>query len=216
MVLPLIVSWPKLGMAPPCEIDPEHPTARLPVTLRHSAIVEDATAAIVIPRLIGKNSAYKVEQGVTNGIPNERNTTSGCVFNATPEDSSNLLNGPRASPNFGTTVGTLPEMSSDVVNFAFFVRLTGAADPAPPNSSITNGQSWLSQIGCNLCHSPNLTTAAPCFTAMSNVTYHPCSDLALHHMGARLADGINYGAAGADQFPYGSVVRLGAAAPFPA
>ena len=35
---------------------------------------------------------------------------------------------------------------------------------------------------------------------MSNVTYHPYSDFALHHMGPRLADGISQGAAGPDQF----------------
>jgi CxxC motif-containing protein (DUF1111 family) len=35
---------------------------------------------------------------------------------------------------------------------------------------------------------------------MGNVTYHPFSDYALHHMGPGLADGINQGAAGGDQF----------------
>jgi CxxC motif-containing protein (DUF1111 family) len=35
---------------------------------------------------------------------------------------------------------------------------------------------------------------------MSNVSYHPYSDFAIHHMGANLADGINQGAAGPDQF----------------
>jgi CxxC motif-containing protein (DUF1111 family) len=35
---------------------------------------------------------------------------------------------------------------------------------------------------------------------MSNIAYHPYSDFALHHMGSRLSDGINQGAAGPDQF----------------
>ena len=35
---------------------------------------------------------------------------------------------------------------------------------------------------------------------MSNVTYHPYSDFAVHHMGSGLADGITQGAAGPDQF----------------
>jgi CxxC motif-containing protein (DUF1111 family) len=38
------------------------------------------------------------------------------------------------------------------------------------------------------------------FAGMSNITYHPFSDFALHHMGSRLSDGINQGAAGPDQF----------------
>ena len=160
--------------------------------------------------LIFASEAYNVEQGVTNeGFPNERNTTAGCVFNATPEDSSNILNPNQSSPNFGTTVGTVSEMSSDVVNFALFVRLSAPPNPAPPNSSITNGQSLFSQIGCNLCHSPSLTTAASPFTGMSNVTYHPYSDFALHHMGAGLADGIEQGAAGADQFRTAPLWGLG-------
>jgi hypothetical protein len=35
---------------------------------------------------------------------------------------------------------------------------------------------------------------------MGGVTYQPFSDFALHHMGSGLADGINQGAAGSDQF----------------
>ncbi len=44
---------------------------------------------------------------------------------------------------------------------------------------------------------------------MSNVTYHPYSDFALHHMGARLSDGINQGAAGPDQFRTAPLWGLG-------
>jgi CxxC motif-containing protein (DUF1111 family) len=35
---------------------------------------------------------------------------------------------------------------------------------------------------------------------MSNVTYHPFSDFALHHMGQNLADGVSQGVAGPDEF----------------
>jgi CxxC motif-containing protein (DUF1111 family) len=44
---------------------------------------------------------------------------------------------------------------------------------------------------------------------MSNVTYHPYSDFALHHMGANLADGISQGAAGPDQFRTAPLWGLG-------
>jgi CxxC motif-containing protein (DUF1111 family) len=154
--------------------------------------------------------AYNVEQGVTNqGFPNERNTTAGCVFNATPEDTSNIINGNHSSVNFGTTIGTVSEMSSDVVNFAAFMRLSAPATPAPPTQSTINGSNLFVSIGCSLCHSPNLTTAASPFTGMSNVTYHPYSDFALHHMGASLADGINQGGAGPDQFRTAPLWGLG-------
>ena len=160
--------------------------------------------------LIFSGEAYNVEQGVTNeAFPNERNTTTGCVFNFTPEDHSNMLNPNSSSVNFGTTVGTLAEMSSDVVNFALFMKLLAPPTPAQSNSSISNGQTLFSQIGCNLCHSPSLTTGSSPFTGMSNYTYHPYSDFALHHMGAGLADGIVQGAAGADQFRTAPLWGLG-------
>ncbi len=160
--------------------------------------------------LIFASEAYNVEQGVSNeGFQNERNTTTGCVFNATPEDSSNILNPNSSSVNFGTTIGTLSEMSSDVVNFAEFMRLAAPPTPAPATSSTTNGATLFNTIGCNLCHSTSLTTAASPFTGMSNVTYHPYSDFALHHMGAGLADGINQGGAGPDQFRTAPLWGLG-------
>ncbi len=160
--------------------------------------------------LMFAGEAYNVEQGVTNEVfQNERNTTAGCVFNATPEDTSNILNGNKSSPNFGTTIGTVSEMSSDVANFADFIRLSAPATPAPPTQSTSNGSNLFVSVGCSLCHSVNLTTAASPFTGMSSVTYHPYSDFALHHMGAGLADGINQGAAGADQFRTAPLWGLG-------
>ena len=44
---------------------------------------------------------------------------------------------------------------------------------------------------------------------MSNVTYHPFSDFAIHHMGSGLSDGINQGAAGPDQFRTAPLWGLG-------
>jgi CxxC motif-containing protein (DUF1111 family) len=160
--------------------------------------------------LIFAGEAYNVEQGVTNeAFPNERNTTAGCVFNATPEDATNILNQDKSSPNFGTTLGTASEMSSDVVNFAIFMSLTAPPTPAPATASTTAGAALFTQIGCNLCHSTSLTTAASPFTGMSNVTFAPYSDFALHHMGAGLADGILQGGAGPDQFRTAPLWGLG-------
>ncbi len=41
------------------------------------------------------------------------------------------------------------------------------------------------------------------------MTYHPFSDFALHHVGSGLADGINQGAAGPDQFRTAPLWGLG-------
>ena len=160
--------------------------------------------------LIFVGEAYNVEQGVSNEVfPNERSAVTGCVFNGSPEDATNILNGNSSSPNFGTTLGTAAEMSSDVVNFAIFSRLSAPATPAAPTTSTQNGASLFSSIGCALCHSTTLTTGQSVFTGMSNITYNPYSDFALHNMGSELADGIHQGAAVGNQFRTAPLWGLG-------
>jgi len=160
--------------------------------------------------LMFAGEAYNVEQGVSNELfPNERSAVAGCVFNSDPEDASNLLNPNASSPNFGSSIGTISEMSSDVVNFAAFIRLTAPATPAAPTPSTQNGAALFNSIGCALCHSPTLTTGPSIFTGMTDIQYNPYSDFALHHMGANLADGIHQGGAGADQFRTAPLWGLG-------
>jgi len=160
--------------------------------------------------LVFVGEAYNVEQGVSNeNFPNERSAVSGCVFNGSPEDASNLLNPNPLSPNFGMPIGTVSEMSSDIVNFAAFIRLTAPATPAPSTPSTQNGAALFNSVGCALCHSPTLTTGPSIFTGMSNIQYNPYSDFALHHMGSNLADGIHQGGAGPDQFRTAPLWGLG-------
>ncbi len=144
--------------------------------------------------LVFAGEAYNVEQGVTNeNFPNERSGVSGCVFNATPEDSSNILT------QNGST-GSVSDRLADFENFAAFMRLSAPPTPGTMSASALFGSKLFSKVGCALCHSPSLTTADSVFTGMGGVTYQPFSDFALHHMGRLLADGINQGAAGPDQF----------------
>jgi cytochrome c peroxidase len=142
--------------------------------------------------LIFAGEAYNVEQGVANEVfMNERSAVPGCVFNATPEDRTDTAD----------ATGSASAMSGDAVNFALFMRLSAPPQPVTPlTPSQLNGQALFHSVGCDLCHSPSLTAAASPYTGMSNVTYHPYSDFAVHHMGATLADGINQGAAGPDEF----------------
>lgn len=151
--------------------------------------------------LLFAGEAYNVEQGVSNEMfPNERSAVQGCVFNATPEDSSNILNGNPNSPNFNTPIGTVSEMEADFENFAAFMRLSAPPASGPQSASTQNGARLFNSVGCTLCHSPSLTTAASVFTGMGGVAYQPFSDFALHHMGDGLADGIVQGQAGPDEF----------------
>jgi len=160
--------------------------------------------------LMFAGEAYNVEQGVANELfPNERSAVAGCVFNGGPEDATNLLD-----PTTKLPIGTASDMSSDIVNFAIFARLLAPPTPAmaatpSPSASGQDGMSLFSSIGCALCHSPSLTTAASIYTGMSGVTYHPFSDFALHHMGTGLADGIPQGIAEGDEFRTAPLWGLG-------
>ena len=145
--------------------------------------------------LVFAGEAYNVEQGVSNEVfPNERSAVSGCVYNGSPEDYTNL------ATEAGGSTGTASDLSSDVVNFANFMMLSAPPTPADSTSSTSNGSDLFNSVGCALCHSTSLTTGPSRFTGMSSVTYHPYSDFAVHHMGSVLADGVTQGAAGPDQF----------------
>lgn len=102
-------------------------------------------------------------------------------------------------------------MTADVINFAAAMQLSKPATPAAAQftigsttittSGITQGFNQFVNVGCGNCHTPSLTTTTSSFDpALSNVTFHPYSDFAIHHMGSGLADGITQGNAGPDQF----------------
>jgi CxxC motif-containing protein (DUF1111 family) len=138
--------------------------------------------------------SYNVEVGVTNDLfPGERDSTPGCQFNKLPEDTIKLKMPPGATYEPSG-------FSSDVVNFAAFMRLLAPPKPAPLSDSASNGSALFNSVGCALCHSPSLKTGASPFTGMSNAEIHPYSDFALHHMGPGLADHISQGVATGDEF----------------
>src|SRR5260221_13662518 len=143
--------------------------------------------------MICEGEAYNVEQGVSNeNFTNERSGVPGCVFNATPEDP--------VSTNAG---------ASDVAQFANFMRLSAPPEPASLSDSAQRGSTLFDSVGCVQCHSRSLTTARAPLTGMANVTYHPFSGFALHHIGSTLADGISQGAPIADQFRTAPLWGLG-------
>jgi CxxC motif-containing protein (DUF1111 family) len=144
--------------------------------------------------LVFAGEAYNVEQGVTNeNFPNERDGTPDCQFNQLPEDATNLVNP-------GTSGVASSDFSSDIVNFAGFMRLLAGPTPAAATPSTTAGLAAFNSVGCNLCHIPSHTTASSIFTGQGNKPFSPFSDVALHHMGEGLADNVSQGQAGGDQF----------------
>jgi CxxC motif-containing protein (DUF1111 family) len=138
--------------------------------------------------------AYNVEMGVTNEVfQNEREENPQCAINGSPEAQTNLDS-------------NQPERAmSDVQAFSLFMR--SLAPPAPVASygnvtaaSITNGGAKFISVGCALCHTPSLQTGLSSMAALTQQTVNLLSDLAVHHMGAGLADGVTQGTAGPDEF----------------
>ena len=144
--------------------------------------------------------AYNVEQGVTNEVfPNEREDDPNCAQNATPESDSTF--------DIGATG------PSDVAAFRGFMRFLAPPAPACTGSacspSIQNGHSLASQTGCFNCHTETLMTGASSTAALSQQPVPLFSDLAVHHMGTGLADGVTQGTAGPDEFRSAPLWGLG-------
>jgi CxxC motif-containing protein (DUF1111 family) len=145
--------------------------------------------------LMFAGEAYNVEVGVSNELfQNQRaepghTLPAGCLTNGTPEDQSN----PQLSG---------PAVNSDIVAFAAFMRMLAPPTPAPPTPSTTRGQALFSQVGCALCHTPSMTTAAASGIdpSLANVQANLFSDLLVHNMGTGLADGVSQGAANGQEF----------------
>ena len=142
--------------------------------------------------LIFAGEAYNVEIGVTNeAFTNERgDPPASCLFNPTPEDTT--IPGP---------IGSVPEQGlSDIQDFAIVMRFLDQPTPGPSSPSTQNGFALFKSTGCAACHTPSMTTSASFVSGLSNVQANLFSDLAIHHMGENLEDGITQGNAGPDQF----------------
>ncbi len=67
--------------------------------------------------------------------------------------------------------------------------------------AISNGRQIFDRVGCALCHTPSLRTGTESdLQALNRRDAVLYSDLLLHHMGPKLADGIVQGRAGPDSF----------------
>jgi CxxC motif-containing protein (DUF1111 family) len=96
--------------------------------------------------------------------------------------------------------------------FTEFMRFLDAPQPSPLTASAKHGQDLFNDIGCALCHTPSFQTRGtvnpqtpsqeigPHVAALRGKTVNLFSDLALHHMGATLADNVIQGQAGPDEF----------------
>jgi CxxC motif-containing protein (DUF1111 family) len=125
------------------------------------------------------------------------------------------------------TAGVSSVISNNIENDSVFMRLNGApsqCDFQSPHdvcnaltASPLRGKAAFGTvatstvnlgIGCVLCHTDQLMTGPSTTPGLSNQTFHPFSDIALHHMGG-LADGVSQGVALGDEFRTAPLWGLG-------
>jgi CxxC motif-containing protein (DUF1111 family) len=141
--------------------------------------------------------AYQTEMGVHAGGSYSRreplNQACYALYDAAYED-------PNFAPSYDQNEG------SSVFPFTEFMRFLEAPRPVSEFAgvgpeSIRNGRYVFDSVGCALCHTPALRSGDQSNLPALNERNVPLySDLLLHHMGAKLADGIVQGRAESDEF----------------
>src|SRR5712671_5439360 len=145
--------------------------------------------------------AYNVEMGITNELfPTAREEDPNCNGSGKPLPNDVVRTAPDDSANdgFNNPLHIMP----DWMMFQLMMRFMDAPQPDPnPSASAIRGKTVFNNIGCSLCHTPQMQTAPVMNSAvLENRPVNLFSDLLLHHMGGGLADDISQGQAGRDEF----------------
>ena len=156
--------------------------------------------------------AYLNEMGITNPFDGFGGRSSSAADAGTHENPASTAEGV-INVTFPSAFDPVPDPEDDgddVLAFADFMAATrapGRQNPLP--AAAVRGDSLFNAVGCNVCHTRTLVTAAPgtlinggAFTvpaALGNKIIHPFSDFALHNIGT--GDGIvqNAGQGSANQ-----------------
>jgi hypothetical protein len=145
--------------------------------------------------------AYNVEMGITNELfPTATEENNACQGPEKPEP--NDVTRTATDDSFNQAFNNPLHELADWMMFQLMMRFTDAPQPAAnPSASAQHGKVVFNNIGCSLCHTPQLQTAPVMLSAvLQNRPVNLFSDLLVHHMGAGLADNIIQGQAGPDQF----------------
>jgi Di-haem oxidoreductase, putative peroxidase len=145
--------------------------------------------------------AYNVEMGITNELfptATEENPDCNGSGKPAPNDVTRTATDDSTNDGFNNPL----HIMADWMQFQLLMRFTDAPQPDPnPSPSARRGRVVFQNIGCALCHTPQMQTAPAMNSAvLENRPVNLFSDLLLHQMGAGLADDIIQGAAGPDEF----------------
>jgi CxxC motif-containing protein (DUF1111 family) len=150
--------------------------------------------------------AYNVEMGVTNELfPQAVEELPACngPNKNHPNDTTRTDLDDSRNQGFNNPVHEL----ADWMQFTLFMRFLDGPHPVAFSSSARRGQQLFGTdahnpgIGCFLCHTPTMKTAAATeIEALQNKPVNLYSDLLVHHMGSGLADHVTQGVAQGDMF----------------
>jgi CxxC motif-containing protein (DUF1111 family) len=139
----------------------------------------------------------------TPSVPLSTSATTSASASATP-----------ASTSTSTSTTTTPA-STTVASASILPMAAGSSTASTTSSSTTSaastvsvaaGQAAFTNVGCAGCHVQNQTTGNEALlgitqvAAVTNFTFQPFSDFAVHSMGTGLADGVSQGNANGFQF----------------
>jgi CxxC motif-containing protein (DUF1111 family) len=99
-----------------------------------------------------------------------------------------------------TTVASAGTNVASVLPSAAGSPTTTGTSSTSATATVARGQQVFSNVGCQACHTRSLTTGKASIAALSQKTFEPFSDFALHSMGDRLADGVSQGEATGREF----------------
>jgi CxxC motif-containing protein (DUF1111 family) len=145
--------------------------------------------------------AYNVEMGITNELfPQATEEDPNCQGPNKPEPVD--VTRTDTNDNINQSFRNPLHIMADWMQFQIMMRFTDAPQPDPsPSASALRGRQVFSDVGCALCHTPQMQTAPVMTSAvLQNRPVRLYSDLLVHHMGAGLADDIIQGSAGPDEF----------------
>ena len=145
--------------------------------------------------------AYNVEVGITNEVfptPTEEDPACQGPEKPAPNDVTRTDSDDHKNQWFDNPLHILP----DWMQFQVMMRFTDGPAPDPnPSDSAKRGKAIFANVGCALCHTPQMQTA-PVMNSpvLQDRPVNLYSDLLVHHMGSKLADDIVQGHAGPDEF----------------
>src|SRR4030095_4672129 len=99
-----------------------------------------------------------------------------------------------------TTVASASASVASVLPSAAGTTTGLGTSSASSTATVDRGRQVFANVGCQACHVRSLTTGKANVAALSNVTFEPLSDFALHDMGSGLADGVSQGNANGREF----------------